>query len=138
MGEVFEKLLARPQARAQQVDVGVITRHALGKPEGRRVIFARVVEGTERQRPEPLHVPDVKEFMSGSLQGLARAGRVERPAHNDLSGIQVLHAVPRRDVRREMKEKSVVIEIRGGHHGHLRAHDFPQTRFQFPPPSRRL
>jgi hypothetical protein len=55
---------------------GVVFGHTFGDPQTARDVLVLVVERAEFDRPQPLHVPGVKDFMARQLEPseIARAG----------------------------------------------------------------
>src|SRR5208282_130833 len=67
-------------------------------------------------------VPEMKELVRRGLERLVKAAAKASP-HDDLGGVQMLHPVTHRNVWGEVENKSVALEIRGGHQCHFRVHN---------------
>ena len=72
----------------------VIIGDAFRDPQTTRIRRAREIPGTKFNRPQPLHVPDMKKFVRDRVECLFVDGGIDKFArHDNLRGSQVFHTV---------------------------------------------
>ena len=81
----------------------VIIGDAFSDPQSSSVGWPREIPRSKLNRPQTLHIPHMKELVRDRVQSLLIGSRVGEGAWlNDLRRRQVLHAVPRLTIAREV------------------------------------
>src|SRR5262245_32368526 len=95
---VLDVLAFRVYARPQQQQISVVAGETFGHPQQVCVDLARVVEGSKERGPDPLHVPEVKIFVSGYEKKSSVRGLIDEVVftNGDARGIEMLHAAASR------------------------------------------
>ena len=114
-------------AGAQFDRTGRCAGSAFAEPESLRVVLLRVIDRFERLRPDPLHIPEMKEFVGGDAGQRSKILLEQVGIDFDRGGVGVLHASAA-GAAREMEEESVGIERTIVHPRHRRGDDPVQGR----------
>src|SRR5262249_36322985 len=119
-----EKLVIIPESGTTQHEMAVVVGESFGDPKAMRVCGLREIPWAKFEGTQPLHVPDVKELVCDCAQRVVvNSGLAEGAGLDDLGGREMLHAIARVIVSREMDQKRVFRELRRSPQRDLRAHD---------------
>src|SRR5262249_38680526 len=125
--DVPEVLLFVAQPRAK-LD-GFLNRagHAFAKPQSTCVIFPGVVDGLQRLWANPLHIPEMEEFVRGDCVDRIKSSVNGLGIYVNGGGVSMLHATSRRPAR-EMVEERVCVEGTIVHPGNCGGDDLAHRR----------
>ena len=68
LAQIHVELVFAPQLRTHHRIRRICAGHSFGEPQRSRVLLLRVVHRVQRRRPDALHVPQMKKFMSGNVR----------------------------------------------------------------------